>query len=447
MKLTRMFCNTFRLMNLCLDEVTAHRLDACGTLQSRTGTGDQGMGHQVRSRRLVRALLAILLAFATAGAARAQGNTTRYSSILIDARTGKILMGENLDELRYPASLTKLMTLYMTFEALRDRRIQLTQDVPVSAWAAEQPPSKIGLQPGEVLTVEQAILGIVTKSGNDAAAALGEFLGGSEDRFAQMMTLRARALGMSRTNFRNASGLPDPNQWTTARDLATLGRRLVLDFPQLYGYFGVPGFVWHNRVILNHDSMLKTYPGADGMKTGYTNFAGHNLVTSAVRGNVRLIGVVMGTNSNAQRDQSMAMLLDDGFNQMNAPSFRFGGGLMGVANAATTLSVHSGSAHFGQGAAEPVRSLVMPRVVHDRAVQIGTFQGESIAREVAQEAAGLAPGGVARVQPVIFGRRTLYHAQLLGLSEAEARMVCANQPRRGPSCQVFRIGTGQTALR
>src|SRR5580698_9842269 len=246
---------------------------------------------KVNPRASIRArLLALLCALSpltpgSAGVAHAQVGSARYSAIIVEARTGKIIMGVNQDELRFPASLTKLMTLYMTFEALRDRRIQLTQYVPVSALAAEQPPSKIGLQPGEALTVEQAILGVVTKSGNDAAAALGEFLGGSEDRFAQMMTLRARALGMSRTNFRNASGLPDSNQWTTARDLATLGRRLILDFPQLYGYFGVSGFVWHNRVILNHDTMLKTYPGADGMKTGYTDFAGHNLVTSAVRGN------------------------------------------------------------------------------------------------------------------------------------------------------------------
>ena len=257
----------------------------------------------------------------------------------MDATTGRILTGVNQDELRFPASLTKLMTLYMTFEALRDRRIQINQSVPVSAWAAEQPPSKIGLQPGEALTVEQAILGIVTKSGNDAAAALGEFLGGSEDRFAQMMTLRARALGMSRTSFRNASGLPDSNQWTTARDLATLGRRLVLDFPQLYGYFSVPGFYWHNRVIQNHDTMLRSYPGADGMKTGFTDYAGHNLVTSAVRGGVRLIGVVMGAASNMERDQHMAMLLDDGFNQMNVAPNRFGGGLIALANAATTFSL------------------------------------------------------------------------------------------------------------
>ena len=280
--------------------------------------------------------------------------------------------GVNQDALRFPASLTKLMTLYMTFEALRDRRIQLNQYMTVSSEAAAMPPTKLGLQPGEGLTVEQAILGLVTKSANDAAAALGEFLGGSEDRFAQMMTLRARALGMTRTSFRNASGLPDPDQWTTARDLATLSRRIILDFPQMYGYFSVPGFVFHGRVILNHDNMLRTYPGADGMKTGFTDAAGHNLVTSALHGNVRLIGVVMGAASNVERDQHMAMLLDAGFNEEGAPATpRPLGGLISVANAATTFSLRPTE----QGD-EPERTMPTSRVIRDHGIETRPFPAE-----------------------------------------------------------------------
>ena len=398
------------------------------------------MGHRGKLgvvRRLLPMLCmtAILLAAQATGQAWAQVGSARYSAIIVDARSGKIIMGVNQDELRFPASLTKLMTLYMTFEALRDRRIQLNQYVPVSAWAAEQPPTKLGLQPGEALTVEQAILGLVTKSANDAASALGEFLGGSEDRFAQMMPLRARALGMSRSSFRNASGLPDQNQWTTARDLATLGRRLVLDFPQLYGYFGVSGFVWHNRIIPNHDTMLRSYPGADGMKTGFTEFAGHNLETSAVRGGVRLIGVVMGAQSNNERDQNMTMLLDDGFNQMNRGMDRFGGGLFALANAATTFAVRP-----TQIVREPEPAVMAPRIPHDRAIQFGAFPAERAARIVAERSAQLAPDGQPRVQPIVYGRRTMYHAQILGLSEPEARSVCAALYRRVPACQVFRMG-------
>jgi D-alanyl-D-alanine carboxypeptidase len=269
---------------------------------------------------------------------------------------------------------------------------------------------------------------------------MAEMLGGSEDRFAQMMTLRARALGMNRTSFRNASGLPDPNQWTTARDLATLSRRIVVDFPRLYGYFGVSGFVWHNRVIPNHDSMLRSYPGADGMKTGYTDFAGHNLVTSAVRGNVRLIGVVMGTASNTERDQHMAMLLDDGFNQMNAPPARFANPFIALANAASVFSFRP--------APPPVeRSVLAPRVTHEYGARIGAFLAEHTASDVAQEAARLAPAGLPRVQTVMSGRRAKYQAQLLGLTEGEAHMVCASLPRRVSACQVFRMEAGQTALR
>ncbi len=169
------------------------------------------------------------------------------------------------------------------------------------------------------LTVEQALLGLVTKSANDAAAALGELLGGDEDRFAEMMTLRAHALGMSRTTFRNASGLPDWGQMTTARDLAVLARHLIQDFPNYYYVFSTPSFQFHGRTILNHQHMLQTYPGADGLKTGYIEASGYNVVTSALRSNIRLIGVVMGASNGWERDQHMASLLDQGFQRVGVP--------------------------------------------------------------------------------------------------------------------------------
>ncbi len=255
-----------------------------------------------------------------AGAATAQIGSSRYSSMVMDAASGNVVSTVNPDAARAPASLTKLMTLYMTFEALRDRRIGLDELVPVSGHAASMEPSKLGLLPGTRITVQQAIEGLVTKSANDAASALGELLGGGDEtRFGQMMTLRARALGMSRTVFRNASGLPDPEQLTTARDLAMLARHLVQDFPAEYHYFSIPSFVFQGRVIPNHDHMLQNYPGADGMKTGYTVASGFNLVTSAMRGDVRLIGVVLGAAHPAERDQHMAFLLDTAFGQMGVP--------------------------------------------------------------------------------------------------------------------------------
>ena len=264
-------------------------------------------------------LAACVTLLAALPAARAQIGSDRYSSIVLRVPEGDIVSSYNSDEPRFPASLTKMMTLYMVFEALRDRRVGLDQIVPVSARAAAMAPSKLGLMPGTRVDVQQLIMGLVTKSANDGAAALGEMLGGSEERFAQMMTLRARALGMSHTVFRNASGLPDPGQVSTARDLALLARHLIEDFPDKYRYFSVPMFVFHGRAIPNHDRMLQSYPGADGIKTGYTEASGFNLVTSAVRGDVRLIGVVLGAARPGERDLHMAALLDAGYQQLGVP--------------------------------------------------------------------------------------------------------------------------------
>lgn len=278
-------------------------------------------GRRRPTRFLLTALLAMVagLAGSACRVASAQVGSERYSSIIMRATDGDVVSSASPDELRFPASLTKMMTLYMVFEALRDRRVTLDLPVPVSLHSASMSPSKLGLVPGTRVDVEQMIMGLVTKSANDGAAALGELLGGSEERFAQMMTLRARALGMTHTVFRNASGLPDPDQVSTARDLAVLARHLIDDFPDQYRYFSVPMFVFHGRAIPNHDHLLQSYPGADGIKTGYTEASGFNLVTSAVRGDVRLIGVVLGAARPGERDQHMAALLDSAYQQLGVP--------------------------------------------------------------------------------------------------------------------------------
>lgn len=261
-------------------------------------------------------LVAVLLAVG-APRAQAQIGSERYAAIVTNAETGDVLMAASADELRHPASLTKMMTLYMAFEALRDGRLQLGSPIPVSENAAEMPPSRIGLLPGMHLTVEEAVLALVTKSANDAAAALGEYLGnGSEDRFAQMMTLKARSLGMSRTVFRNASGLPDAEQVSTARDMALLGRRLMRDFPDRFSYFSTPYFRFRGRVAFNHNRLLQEYDGTDGIKTGYVNDSGFNLVASARREGVRLVAAVFGGRTGRERDRHMMALLDQGFTQM-----------------------------------------------------------------------------------------------------------------------------------
>jgi D-alanyl-D-alanine carboxypeptidase len=381
------------------------------------------------SLRLAAALLAIVLC---AAPARAQIGSDRYSSIVIDASNAETLSAVNADEPRHPASLTKMMTLYMVFEALRDRRIALNQYVPVSAHAASMEPSKLGLMPGTRITVQQAILGLVTKSANDAAAALGELLGGDEERFGQMMTLRARALGMSRSVFRNASGLPDPAQVTTAHDMAILARHLVRDFPADYRWFSTPNFAWHGHTIYNHDNMLKSYPGADGIKTGYIDAAGHNLVTSAVRGDVRLIGVVFGAASNAERDIHMTALLDQGFERMDVPS------PVRIANRVPSLVAVASAAPM-----PTPRRMQMARW----SVQIGAFSREGAARQAAATARRVVDDGDVRIEPVSLRGHTTWRAFLTGFSPAEAHQACTALARRRMPCTPIRPEAGQLASR
>ncbi len=387
--------------------------------------------------------------------AHAQIGSARYSSMVIDANSGSVLEAVNADELRHPASLTKLMTLYMLFEALRDRRLTLSQLVPVSYHAASQVPSKLGITPATRITVEEAILGLVTKSANDAAAALGELLGGDEDRFAQMMTLRARALGMNRTVFRNASGLPDPEQVTTARDLAILARHLITDFPGYYGYFSTPNFVFHGRTIYNHDRMLQTYPGADGMKTGYTEASGHNLITSAERSGVRLVGVVLGAASNPERDYHMTALLDQSFEQLDVPGGRRG--TVVASNRAPSLIATAQAASMTMPASirqVPRGASVLPAATRMSAsatarwgIQVGTFGSERAARQAATAAQHVTDGGDARVERTTLRGKPAWRAQLTGLTAREAQSACGGHAKRKSACFVVHPEGGQLASR
>jgi D-alanyl-D-alanine carboxypeptidase len=385
-------------------------------------------------------LLALLAGLAPL-AARAQIGSDRYSSIVVDAGTGSVLEAANPDAARHPASLAKLMTLYLVFEALRDRRITDDLLVPVSARAASMQPTKLGITPGTRLTVEDAILALVTKSANDVAAALGELLGGSEEQFAQMMTLRARALGMSRTTFTNASGLPDPEQWTTARDMAVLARYLVGDFPAFYPYFGARSFTFHGRVIFNHDRMLASYPGADGMKTGYTEASGHNLVTSAMRGGVRLIGVVLGAASNPERDVHMAGLLNQGFEQMDVPDEH-------PTSVASRLPSLIGAAHAASLADQFARQPAHTRQTAAAwGIQVGSYPTEKAGREAAVGARRAAEDGEVRVEPAGLRGRTTWRAQVLGLTAAEAQGTCSVLAHRRTPCIVLRPDQRQVASR
>lgn len=240
-------------------------------------------------------------------------NSSKYAAIVMDARTGEVLYDKRADSPRYPASVTKVMTLYLAFEALASGKIQLDDPVVFSPRAAAQAPTKLGVRAGDSITVHQAMQGMVTRSANDAAVALAEKLGGTEQRFAALMTLRAQELGMTGTNFANAHGLPDSRNISTARDLATLSRAVMRDYPQYYRLFSTKNFEFRGQNIRNHNGLLYTMDGVDGLKTGFTNASGFNLAVSAVRDNRRLIAVVLGGPTVATRNKIAESLLVTGF--------------------------------------------------------------------------------------------------------------------------------------
>jgi D-alanyl-D-alanine carboxypeptidase len=407
----------------------------------------------------------------------------QYAAIVIDADTGAVLHAVDADEPTYPASLTKMMTLYLTFGALSQHRLQLEHRLAVSEHAASMAPSKLGLKPGSSIRVEEAILAIVTKSANDAAVVIAEGLGGSEENFARMMTEQARRLGMNRTHFENASGLPDPDQVTTARDMALLGRALIADFPAYYPYFSTRSFVFAGHVQANHNHLLETYDGADGIKTGFIRASGFNLVASAKRDGHRLIGVVFGGQSQPWRDHQMARLLDSGF-------ARAASGDTAVANVAdpnvgdtvspqsklVRLSLDNLAAQAAQddvedlpppskpkpqiasiaatplptvrvtgrsgaklASADPIPPAAAGPITGNWLVQVGAFAGPaqaSAASKAAIKTANLLQGQVS-VSALPYGHGKLYRARVIGLAETQARDACKTLSREHKPCVVL----------
>jgi len=253
----------------------------------------------------VAAVFGIAMALGTAPASA----NSKYAGIVIDAKTGKTLYAHDADAQRYPASLTKMMTLYLVFEALERGKIRLDTRVKFSANAAKEPPTKLGVGNGKSITVEQVIYALVTKSANDASTAIAEHLGGSEAKFAKMMTAKARSLGMSKTTFRNAHGLPNSGQVTTARDMAKLGIALREHYPRQYKYFSARSFKFGGTTMGNHNRLLGTVRGVDGIKTGYTRASGFNLVSSVVDRDRSIVAVVLGGRTGASRNAQMKDLI------------------------------------------------------------------------------------------------------------------------------------------
>ena len=267
-------------------------------------------GSIVLSLALALCILAISQVFA------AEEAHARYASIVIDAETGEVLRSRNADIRRYPASLTKMMTLYLLFEAIDNGKFSLDSKLKVSKRAAGQSPSKLGLRAGSTIRAEDAIKALIVKSANDIAVVVAEALGGTEVEFARKMTRKAKALGMSRTAFRNASGLPNRKQRSTARDMARLAQALMRDFPHRYHYFDDQRFRYKGREHRSPNRLLGRYRGMDGIKTGYIRASGFNLVASAERDGRRVIAVVFGGKTSRSRNAHMANLLDLGFTRI-----------------------------------------------------------------------------------------------------------------------------------
>jgi len=236
-----------------------------------------------------------------------------YASIVVDANTGAVLQSADADSPRHPASLTKIMTLFLLFERLESGKIKLTTPMEVSDHASSQAPSKLGLKPGDTIAVEPAIRAIVTKSANDVAVVVAETLAGSEPEFARMMTKKAREIGMANTTYRNASGLPDEEQITTARDMTILGRAIQQRFPTYYQYFSTRSFEFRGHAMRNHNKLLGAVDGVDGIKTGYTNASGFNLITSVRRGGRHIVAAVFGGRTARWRDSRMVGLIEKYF--------------------------------------------------------------------------------------------------------------------------------------
>lgn len=413
----------------------------------------------------------------------------KYAAIVVDAKTGEVLYAKRADSPRYPASITKIMTLYLTFEALSSGRLRADDTVMISPRAAAQAPTKLGLAAGESLTVNEAMQALAIKSANDVAVALAEKLGGSESRFAAMMTLRAQELGMANTRFVNASGLPDSRQVSTARDIGILSRAVMRDYPQYYRLFSQQSFTFHGTSMNNHNGLLGAMPGVDGLKTGYTNASGYNIAISAVRDNRRLIAVVMGAPSTAKRNNNAEDLLLTGFDVMNRrargekitiaqnlfepepvgpierPSFEQGDGEQDglrivLASAPPPASVSrydfvdpSRNVLRGSQSADKPRADVKKQDKKDKkaekedrkpagkwVVQVGAFKSKSLAREQLQLVEARFGKHFGKADGDTDSIGGTYRARFSGFTEASAKDACGALKAKKLACMVVKPG-------
>ena len=394
--------------------------------------------------------VAILMALPSAATA---ANT--YASIVVEADTGRVLHEAYANSTRFPASLTKMMTLYIMFEALEQGTLSLETKMKVSRRSAGQTPSRLGLKPGSTITVENSINALITKSANDVASVVAEHLAAKEYLFAVRMTKKAHELGMSKTTFRNASGLPNSKQISTARDIAILSARLLKDFPQYYAYFSRPTFSYAGKTYRSHNNLLSTYKGADGIKTGYTRASGFNLAASANRNGSRLIAVVLGGRSVKTRDRHLTDLMNKGFALLaNLPEdFIASDRIEALQGDFEIEDLSALEINKSAGDRDAELDKVPDWVVIEETwgIQLGAFSLQSTAQTVADKAAEKLQNYeniLAVTDRVRIKGRTLFRARVLGLERHHLVKACSiTVPNQMDKCLAVKPGTTKIASR
>ena len=367
----------------------------------------------------------------------------KYASFIINENTKRIYHNANADTRNYPASLTKIMTLYLVFDALKSKKISMSSKFKVSKRATRQPPSKLNLSAGSNITVKNAILALVTKSANDVATVIAENLGKSERNFARLMTRKAKKLGMTRTTFRNASGLPNRGQLSTARDMATLGIAIRKNHPKFFKLFKTKSFIYKGIKYTNHNNLLGSYSGTDGIKTGYTNASGFNLVASVERNGQRIIGVVFGGKKARSRDKHMVTLLNKYFKtSLSKPLVRIAKPSE-LPKTRPKIVVAEKSIKNFKIPPEIINNIIQNDVEEDWFIQIGAFKNRlnahkaaRNARNVVPEQLGNLPASLSKISKSSTNNNLqyLWRVRFVELAENQARSVCAELWTSGLSC-------------
>jgi D-alanyl-D-alanine carboxypeptidase len=367
----------------------------------------------------------------------------KYASFIINENTKRIYHKSNADTRNYPASLTKIMTLYLVFDSLKSKKISMNTKFKVSKRATRQPPSKLNLSAGSKITVRNAILALVTKSANDVATVIAENLGKSERNFARLMTRKAKKLGMNRTTFRNASGLPNRSQLSTARDMATLGIAIRKNHPNFFKLFKTKSFVYKGIKYSNHNNLLGSYYGTDGIKTGYTNASGFNLVASVERNGQRIIGVVFGGKKARSRDKHMIKLLNKHFKtSASKPLVRIAKPSELPKKRPEIVIVEKNIKNF-KIPPKVINRITLNNVDDDWFIQIGAFENRLNAHKAARNARNIVPEQLGNL-PASLSKITksntnnnlqyLWRVRFVELAENQARSVCAELWTSGLSC-------------